>query len=94
MKFAQALTSNKLIPAKLLAEASRPRAKESGYGFGFVTSDRGGMRSFGHGGGAPGMNGELWIFPDSGQVVVVLSNLDQPAASRVFGWLSTRMPKE
>ena len=65
-----------------------------GYGFGFGTSDRGGMHSFGHGGGAPGMNGELQIYPDSGQVVVVLSNLDPPAASRVFGWLSTRMPKE
>ena len=94
MKFAQALTSHKLIGAALLAEATKTQVKESGYGFGFGTSNRGGMRAFGHGGGAPGMNGELQIFPDSGQVVVVLSNLDPPSASKVSGWLTSRMPKE
>ena len=38
-----------------------------------------GTRCFGHGGGAPGMNGELKICPAPGYVVAVLSNLDPPA---------------
>ena len=71
-----------------------PQVSESGHGFGFVTSNRGGIRGFGHGGGAPGMNGDLQIFPDSGQVVVVLSNLDPPSASKVSGWLTSRMLKD
>ncbi len=93
-KFAQALTEGKLLGKTLLAEATKSQQKESGYGFGFSTSDRDGMREFGHGGGAPGMNGELKVYPGSGQVVVVLSNLDPPAAQRVTEWLTARMPKE
>jgi hypothetical protein len=33
--------------------------------------------------GAPGMNGDLRIYPKSGYVVAVLSNLDPPTASQV-----------
>ena len=36
----------------------------------------GATRSFGHAGGAQGQNGDLRIFPESGYVVVALSNLD------------------
>ena len=35
----------------------------------------------GHGGGAPGMNGDLRIYPKSAYVVVVLANFDPLAAS-------------
>jgi hypothetical protein len=38
------------------------------------------------------MNGELRIFPGSGYVVVVLSNLDPPAASRLADFLTARLP--
>ena len=50
------------------------------YAYGFMDKTEGGVRSFGHGGGAPGMNGELRIYPASGYVIVVLANLDPPAA--------------
>ncbi|HMD06936.1 MAG TPA: hypothetical protein VKH63_05330 [Candidatus Acidoferrum sp.] len=50
------------------------------------------MRHFGHGGGAPGMNGDLQIFPLSGYVIVVLSNLDSPAASRISDFIVNRLP--
>jgi hypothetical protein len=50
------------------------------------------MRPYGHGGGAPGMNGDLQIFPQSGYVIVVLSNLDPPAASRISNFIVNRLP--
>ena len=46
----------------------------------------------GHGGGAPGMNGDLRIYPQSGYVVAVLSNLDPPAAGAVSNFLDLRLP--
>jgi hypothetical protein len=51
-----------------------------------------GMRCFGHGGGAPGMNGELKICPGSSYVIAVLANMDPPAASRVADFLTSRLP--
>jgi hypothetical protein len=52
----------------------------------------GGARIVGHGGGAPGMNGDLAIDLRSGQVVVVLANLDPPAAQRVADFIVHRLP--
>src|SRR2546426_10870790 len=49
-------------------------------------------RTYGHGGGAPGMNGILRGDPESGQSVIVLCNLDNPVASRLGDWLHARMP--
>ena len=50
------------------------------------------MRSFGHSGGAPGMNGDLRIFPQSGYVVAALANMDG-AAGPVTAWIAERLPK-
>ena len=52
----------------------------------------GATRSFGHAGGAPGQNGDLRVFPDSGYVIVALSNLDPPAASRLADFIAARLP--
>lgn len=48
--------------------------------------------NYGHGGGAPGMNGQFRVFPKLGYVVVALSNLDPPVAGRVLHSFSYRMP--
>jgi hypothetical protein len=40
------------------------------------------------------MNGELRIYPQLGYVVVGLSNLDPPAASRLVEYFAVRMPAE
>jgi CubicO group peptidase (beta-lactamase class C family) len=64
LRFAQALNSGRLISTATLAEATRPHQQQ--YGFGFDVQGRGQLRSYGHGGGAPGMNGELRIFPELG----------------------------
>ena len=90
MRFAQALSSGKLISKSSLAEATREHRPQYGYGFG--VQGAGPLRSYGHGGGAPGMNGELRIFPRLGYVVVGLSNLDPPAASRLVEFFALRMP--
>jgi CubicO group peptidase (beta-lactamase class C family) len=90
LRFAQALESGKLISKKILAEATRDQ--KEGYGYGFGIRGDGPLRSYGHGGGAPGMNGELRIFPQLGYVLVSLANLDPPAASRLVDYFALRMP--
>ena len=62
------------------------------YAYGFFDRVVGGRRFVGHGGGAPGMNGDLAFEPDGGYVVVVLSNLDPPAAGRVAAFILDRLP--
>ncbi len=90
LRFALALESGVLVSDTILAEAIRPQVEQ--YGYGFVVQGEGAMRSYGHGGGAPGMNGELRVYPELGYVVVGLSNLDPPAASRLVEFFTHRMP--
>jgi len=92
MKFAGALMSNKLLKAATLAEATRPQFTTGAYGFGFQIGPPDDSRNYGHGGGAPGMNAILRVYPESHQSVIVLCNLDSPSASRMGDWLDTRMP--
>ena len=92
MKFAGALMSNKLLKAETLAEATRPQFTTDAYGFGFQIGRPDEARTYGHGGSAPGMNGILRVYPESGQSVIVLCNLDSPSASRMRDWLHARMP--
>lgn len=90
LRFALALESGKLLGRPLLSQATTNQAGSAGgppYGFGFVVD--GG--AYGHGGGAPGMNGELVIRRD-GIVVVALSNTDPPAASGLARWFAARLP--
>jgi CubicO group peptidase (beta-lactamase class C family) len=92
MKFAGALMSNRLLKAETLAEATRPQFATGAYGFGFQLGPPDEARTYGHGGGAPGMNAILRVYPESGQSVIVLCNLDSPSASRMGDWLHARMP--
>ena len=90
LRFAQALEAGKLISKASLAAATTPNKEDYGYGFGI--QGEGSLRGYGHGGGAPGMNGELRIFPQLGYVVISLSNLDPPAATRLVDFFALRMP--
>ena len=80
------------VSGALLHEATEPQNNGRWYGYGFMVSGGESPRYYGHEGGAPGMNGNLRIFPDLGVVIVVLSNLDPPAADRLMGFYSLRMP--
>jgi len=62
------------------------------YAFGFFDTGEGGIQCFGHGGGAPGMNGDLRICPKAGYVITALANLDPPAAQRATGFITNRVP--
>src|SRR6266853_5017402 len=78
--------------AETLAEATRPQFTTGAYGFGFQIGRPDEARTYVHGGVAPGMNGILRVYPESGQSVIVLCNLDSPSASRMGDWLHARMP--
>ena len=96
-RFAAALSGHKLLNAEYTdlltaGKVATPRGGKYAFGF-FDEGVESGMRHFGHGGGAPGMNGELQIYPQSGYVIAVLSNLDPPAASRVSEFIANRLPK-
>jgi D-alanyl-D-alanine carboxypeptidase len=96
LRFANALTNHKLLNAQntdLLTTGKVDTPRGDKYAFGFMDNGTGTpARHFGHGGGAPGMNGDLQIFPQSGYVIVVLSNLDPPAASRISDFIVNRLP--
>jgi D-alanyl-D-alanine carboxypeptidase len=90
MRFAQALNSGKLISMAMLADATRQHRQQ--YGYGFAVEGQGPLQSYGHRGGAHGMNGQLRVFPRLGYVLVSLSNLDPPAASMLVEFFALRMP--
>ncbi len=89
-RFAEALQSGKLISKTSFAQMIAPGLGQ--YGFGMVISGDGATRNFGHSGGAQGQNGDLRVFPESGYVIVALSNLDPPAASRLTDFIAVRLP--
>ncbi len=97
-RFAQALFTHKLLSpdsTELLITGkvkARPGAR---YAYGFEDArDADGNGWVGHGGGAPGMNGDLRIYPKSDYVIAVLANLDPPAAQRISEYLDPRLPAE
>jgi CubicO group peptidase (beta-lactamase class C family) len=94
LKFATALESGKLLGKDLLAQATRTAQSRigGGYGFGFGVSTS--PAGYGHGGGAPGMNAILRVLPESKVVIVVLANLDPPAAGQLAEFIEQRIPLE
>jgi CubicO group peptidase (beta-lactamase class C family) len=94
-RFVDALMSHRLLNAANTAALTTGKvaAGPAKYGYGFIdaTTDDG-LRYFGHNGGAPGMNGELRVFPASGYVVIALSNFDPPTAAHIVSFISDRLP--
>ena len=96
LRFATALQSHKLLNAEYTemlttGKVDTPRGR---YAYGFQDMMINGVRCYGHGGGAPGMNGELRICPGSGYVIAILANLDPPAASRIADFTTNRLPEK
>jgi CubicO group peptidase (beta-lactamase class C family) len=97
LRFATALESHKLLDAKhtdLLVTGKVDTPQGEKYAYGFMEISEAGMQCFGHGGGAPGMNGNLKICPQSGYVIAVLANMDPPAAERVSEFITSRLPAQ
>ena len=95
LQFANALEGHKFLNAEyteMLTTGHVP-TPQGRYGYGFADREINGLRCFGHGGGAPGMNGDLEICPRSGYVIAALANLDPPAAARVSDFIVSRLPE-
>ena len=94
--FAEALQNHKLLDTLYteMLTTAKPGTQDNSYAFGFEDRLVNGTRCFGHGGGAPGMNGDLKICPGPGYVVAVLANLDPPAATRVSDFIVNRLPEK
>jgi hypothetical protein len=94
-RFAHALLSHKLLrpdSTKLLI-TGKVEAGPVRYAHGFEDARDAGRNGWvGKGGVAPGMNGDLKIYPRSGYVVAVLANIDPPAAQRISDYLDARLP--
>jgi D-alanyl-D-alanine carboxypeptidase len=97
-RFAQALLGHQLLSpdsTRLLIAGKVDAAPGIRYAYGFADwRDIDGNGSVGHNGGAPGMNGDLQIYPQSGYITVVLANMDPPAAHRITIWLDARLPTQ
>jgi CubicO group peptidase (beta-lactamase class C family) len=94
LKFATALQTHKLLNGQYTEMLTTGKVDTPGgkYAYGFQEAMINGTRCFGHGGGAPGMNGELKICPGPGYVIAVLANMDPPGASRVADFITNRLP--
>jgi CubicO group peptidase (beta-lactamase class C family) len=80
LRFTQALTGGKLLNKEYTAmdmtgqvDTPRPGVK---YGFGMEERRVNGVRVVGHGGGGPGINSNLAIYPDLGYTVAIMTNFD------------------
>ena len=94
LRFADALRENKLLDAqhtKLMttARVSNPFGRDA-YGFGVQTIN--GNQCFGHNGSGRGINGDLEMCLNSNYAVVVLANIDPPAAEQVSQFIIGRLP--
>jgi CubicO group peptidase (beta-lactamase class C family) len=84
--FLSALNDNRLLTRETLSSLLMARVDPGGgdklYGYGFnVRRDL--PRRVGHGGGAPGINAEIALYPDSKTQIIALSNRDPPTATRM-----------
>jgi len=87
--FAEALQSGKLIAPEILRQATQPSPMRSDYGMGFYVLPDGG---YGHGGGSPGINGELHILPRTGYMLVALANRDPRMATDMVDFITSILP--
>jgi CubicO group peptidase (beta-lactamase class C family) len=94
-RFVDGLTTHKLLRVDTLQKlidggVTMSDGKFAGYDFGGSIAGNG--RFIGHGGGAPGMNGMLYHFLDSGFTIAVLANRDPMAADAIAIFAVHRLP--
>lgn len=84
--FLGALSKGSLLSSATTKELLVARPDPSGqpgiYGYGFNVGLTSPLR-VGHGGGAPGVNAEIALYPESGWQLIALSNNDPPVATRM-----------
>lgn len=95
-RFALMLLNGQLVSPATLKKMWTSHSEER-YGYGFSVEDGNAAvgKVVGHGGGFPGLNGNLDIFLDKGYIVAVLSNYDQgasPVARRIYEMIGMIAP--
>lgn len=99
-RFLAALLANRLTRPATTAALIAPQAEAASasdgrparfYGYGFGVGNIDGHRWFGHNGGTLGANTEIAAFPDDQWSLVVLSNRDPPAATKLYQELRALM---
>jgi CubicO group peptidase (beta-lactamase class C family) len=94
-RFVEGLRSDRLLRRETLqglisGGVTMPDGKFAGFDFGETVPDAG--RFIGHGGGAPGMSGQLQHFLNSGVTVIVLANRDPGTAESITKFAEHRLP--
>jgi CubicO group peptidase (beta-lactamase class C family) len=93
LRFATALYDGSLIDGQHREEMTTYKIQQGadeGYAYLYGDARVNGRRYIGHNGGAPGINAEFSVFPDSGYTLVVLSNTGSnasPVANQVRQWI-------
>jgi CubicO group peptidase (beta-lactamase class C family) len=95
-RFFAALRSHKLLNAKYTGLMLTPIAQGEGatlYGYGMKIRGRSAEHWIGHDGVDHGMNAEAWFSPETDRVIVILANLDVPAAAQALDFLEPRLAR-
>jgi D-alanyl-D-alanine carboxypeptidase len=90
--FAKAIQSDQLLDAKHTSLLTKGRVNNGSYSLGLAVSTRNGVSCYGHGGSAPGVNGDLTIYPESGYITAILCNRGYPLALNAAGYIGARLP--
>lgn len=86
LKWEQALFGGKVLKAASLDKMTTPF--KNNYAFGLMVETVSGHKKISHGGGIEGFNTDLTYYPDDKLAVVVLANLNGPAAGDIAGKLA------
>ena len=95
LKFANALLAHTLLDAahtELLIAGKVDASLNVRYAYGFEDTRKDGVGAVGHSGGAPGMSGDLRIYPSSGYVIAALSN-GIGMAPQITAYVGARLPQ-
>lgn len=92
--FVVALRAGRLVRPETLKAMTEPQvvAGSAHWGLGFAIRERNGLRYYGHGGAAPGINGDLAVFP--AYTTIALCNRGHPAAACLADFIGTRLPEK
>ena len=88
LQFVNGLTSHKLLNADKLDLLINGKP----YSYGAGGRDWDGVQYFGHNGGFPGMNTDMETSLQSHYTIIVLANIDPPAAQRISEFIGSRLP--
>jgi CubicO group peptidase (beta-lactamase class C family) len=97
-RFVLALRDGRLLDArhtKLMLDPQHQISRGNAHGYGaMIQSHEWTGRWIGHAGSDPAMDAQLWFSPDTGYIVIALSNIDPPAAQQMVDYATARLPLE